>query len=67
MKTLSLNAAATLAMMVATAGPEVQSAVVPKPEALPKNKYNLTEEDIEKMSSMTPKEKKIFLKDRRTR
>lgn len=26
------------------------------------NKYNLTEEQIEAMASMTPKEKKVFLK-----
>jgi hypothetical protein len=30
----------------------------------PKNKYGLSEEEIEAMKSMTPKEKKKFLKGR---
>jgi predicted DNA-binding antitoxin AbrB/MazE fold protein len=32
----------------------------------PKNKYNLTEEEIEQMADMSPKEKKQFLKSRST-
>jgi len=28
----------------------------------PKNKYNLTDEEVEQLSTMTPKEKKKFLK-----
>lgn len=32
----------------------------------PKNKYGLTDEELELMSTMSPKEKKIFLKNRRT-
>ena len=31
----------------------------------PKNKHNLSENEIEQMQSMNPKEKKRFLKDRK--
>lgn len=33
-------------------------------ERAPKNKYNLTPEEVEAMASLTPKEKKKFLKER---
>lgn len=33
-------------------------------EHAPKNKYNLSPEEVEAMASMTPKEKKKFLKER---
>lgn len=31
----------------------------------PKNKYNLTDEELEQMERMTPKQKKKFLKERK--
>jgi len=33
-----------------------------RPKREPKNKYNLTPEQLEKMADMTPKEKKAYLK-----
>lgn len=41
---------------------EEKSAPVLEIKAPKVNKYNLTEEQIEAMTSMTPKEKKVFLK-----
>ena len=35
-----------------------------QPEPKPKNKLNLTDQERELMASMSPKEKKIFLKNR---
>ena len=43
-------------------GPTDQTGFRPEPK--PRNKYNLTDEELELMASMSPKEKKLFLKGR---
>ena len=37
----------------------------PRIEQPPKNKYNLTDEELVMMETMTPKQKKAFLKERK--
>ena len=58
---LKSMAVLTAALMASGLGP-VDDFLKIKPEREPKNKYNLTPEQIEEMKSMTPKEKKRFLK-----
>lgn len=45
----------------------LESGFIPeiKEEKPPKNKFNLTNEEIIKLESMTPKEKKKYLKERK--
>lgn len=52
-------------MMAAIAGLGGFNLIPFKKQSEPKNKYNLTEAEIEALKSMSPKQKKKFLKERR--
>jgi hypothetical protein len=52
----------TMAAFAMSTAPEMFP--LQKPAQKPKNKFDLSPEDIEAMESMTPKEKKMFLRSK---
>lgn len=59
MKTTGLILTTALAAMAAQGG---DMGLYPREPKEPKNKYNLTENEVVYLSTLTPKQKKIFLR-----